>query len=157
MFFGRLLNRIDRKTATPSVPPICRKNVADAVPTPMSRGETAFWMASTSGCRQLPRPRPKMSITIMVCQMGVSAPTCANSSRPTSISEAPMIGKTRYLPVREMIWPDTIEPVMMPSVSGSSCRPACVGRRALDDLQVERQHRDAAEQPHAQHDVGRRC
>ena len=50
MFFGRVLNRIDRKTATPSVPPICRKNVADDVATPMSRGETAFCTARIIGC-----------------------------------------------------------------------------------------------------------
>ena len=35
-------NRMDRKTAVPAVPPICRKNVADAVATPMSCGWHAF-------------------------------------------------------------------------------------------------------------------
>ena len=42
--------------ATPMVPPICRKNVADAVATPMSRGGTADCRISSSGCMQLPRP-----------------------------------------------------------------------------------------------------
>ena len=51
-----VLNRIDRKTATPSVPPICRKNVDEAVATPMSRGATEFCTASISGCIVLPSP-----------------------------------------------------------------------------------------------------
>ena len=38
-----------------------------------------------------------------------------------------MIGNILYRPVREMIWPETIEPAMMPTVSGSSSRPASVG------------------------------
>ena len=90
---GSELNRIDRKIATPRVPPIWRKKVADEVPTPMSRGETAFWMASTSGCRLLPSPRPKISMTTPVCHSGVSAPTRLNRINPISISEVPMIGK----------------------------------------------------------------
>ena len=56
MLSPTVLNRMDRKTATPSVPPICRKNVEDAVATPMSRGQTEFCMASISGCMVLPRP-----------------------------------------------------------------------------------------------------
>ena len=51
-----LPNSTDRKIATPSVPPIWRKNVADDVATPMSRGGTADWRISSSGCMQLPRP-----------------------------------------------------------------------------------------------------
>ncbi|CAM3963353.1 hypothetical protein TSOC111612_23355 [Tsukamurella ocularis] len=48
----------ERKTATPSVPPICRKNVAAAVETPMSRGGRMFCSARVSGCIRLPRPKP---------------------------------------------------------------------------------------------------
>jgi hypothetical protein len=53
------LNSTERKIAVPSVPPICRKNVAELVATPMSCGGTAFWMASTSVCMLKPSPRPK--------------------------------------------------------------------------------------------------
>ena len=55
-------NRIDRKTATPSVPPICRKNVADAVATPMSLAGTAFCTASTRVCMHRPTPSPKIAM-----------------------------------------------------------------------------------------------
>ena len=57
-----VLNSTDRKIAVPAVPPICRKNVDEAVATPMSRGGTAFCTASTSVCMQPPRPRPKISM-----------------------------------------------------------------------------------------------
>ncbi len=56
------LNRIDKNTATPTVPPSCRKKVADAVATPISRGLTAFCTIRVSGCMQLPRPMPRMSM-----------------------------------------------------------------------------------------------
>jgi hypothetical protein len=55
-------NRIDRNTATPSVPPICRKKVAEAVATPMSRAGTAFCTAMMSVCRQNPNPKPKRAM-----------------------------------------------------------------------------------------------
>ena len=51
-----LPNSMDRKTATPIVPPIWRKNVAEVVATPMSRGGTADCRISSSGCMQLPSP-----------------------------------------------------------------------------------------------------
>jgi hypothetical protein len=39
----------------------------------------------------------------------------------------PAIGKNRYLPVREMIWPEVIETVSRPTISGSRYRPEMVG------------------------------
>ena len=38
-----------------------------------------------------------------------------------------MIGKILYRPVRAMTWPEITEPDMIPSISGSSSRPASVG------------------------------
>ena len=70
-----MLNRIDRKTAAPSVPPIDRKNVTDEVDTPISRGEAAFCTARIIGCMLPPRPRPISTMTSIVCHSGVSAPT----------------------------------------------------------------------------------
>ena len=67
-------NRIDRKTAVPSVPPIWRKNVADEVATPMSCGGTEFCTASTSGCMQKPRPMPNTAERTSVMPSGVSTP-----------------------------------------------------------------------------------
>ncbi len=55
---GRPLKSTDRKIAVPSVPPICRKNVADEVATPMSCGGTAFWIARMSVCMFMPSPSP---------------------------------------------------------------------------------------------------
>ncbi len=54
--------------ATPSAPPICRKNVDDEVATPMSCGGIAFCTARVIGCSTLPRPSPKTSMHTPVCQ-----------------------------------------------------------------------------------------
>ena len=70
---GTVENRIDRKTAVPSVPPIWRVNVADDVATPISRGDTAFWTASVSGWKLKPSPSPNATMTMLVCHSGVSA------------------------------------------------------------------------------------
>ena len=85
-------NSTDRKTAVPSVPPICRKNVADDVATPMSCGGTAFCTASTSGCMTMPRPRPNTGMYRPITHSAVSAPMRVNSTAPTTISAAPTIG-----------------------------------------------------------------
>ncbi len=39
----------------------------------------------------------------------------------------PAIGKNRYLPVFEMIWPDAIETTSSPAISGSRYSPEMVG------------------------------
>ena len=62
MLPGSVENRIEKKMAVPSVPPSCRKNVDDAVTTPMSRAGDAFCTASTSVCMQPPRPRPNIAM-----------------------------------------------------------------------------------------------
>ena len=68
-------NRIDRNTAVPSVPPICRKNVAEAVATPMSRGATAFCTASMSGLHAATEAEAEhRHVTIASRQNGVSTP-----------------------------------------------------------------------------------
>ena len=56
MLSPTLPNSTDKKIATPRVPPIWRKNVADDVATPMSRGGTDDCRISSSGCMQLPSP-----------------------------------------------------------------------------------------------------
>ena len=43
------------------------------------------------------------------------------------MNAVPMIGKMRYLPVREMIWPLTIEEIMSPRIIGNSWKPLSVG------------------------------
>ncbi len=102
-------------------------NVAEAVATPIIRGETAFCTASVSGCIFDPRPNPKKAMIVIMSSSGVSAPTNDIASMAIVRVAEPMIGKMRYRPVREMSCPDKIEPVMMPSVIGSNIRPASVG------------------------------
>ncbi len=90
---GRLVSSTDRKMAVPSVPPICRKNVTDEVATPISFGDTAFWMARMIGCMLPPRPRPTIGMISAVCHSGVSAPISEKRNSPTTMSPVPMIGK----------------------------------------------------------------
>ena len=70
MLPGTVENRIDRNTAVPMVPPIWRVKVAVEVATPISRGLTAFCTARVSGWKLNPRPRPKKTITTIVCHSG---------------------------------------------------------------------------------------
>ncbi len=88
-----VLNTMERKTATPSVPPIWRKNVADAVETPMSRRGPAFCTAMMSVCMQLPRPNPMIAMTTIGFHTGVSHSICANSNIPMVMSAVPTSGK----------------------------------------------------------------
>ena len=46
------------RIATPNEPPSDRKNVAAAVPAPMSRSSTAFCTARISDCMHRPSPTP---------------------------------------------------------------------------------------------------
>ncbi len=62
IFSPTLLNSMDRKTAVPRVPPMERKNVAEAVATPMSRGGTAFCVARVSVCMHRPSPMPNTAM-----------------------------------------------------------------------------------------------
>ena len=86
-------NRIDRKTAVPSVPPTCRKNSAEAVATPMSLTWTAFCTARTSGCIVNPRPSPKTRESAKTTSSVVSTESRENSSAPMPISNVPITGK----------------------------------------------------------------
>ena len=56
---GTVVNKMDKNTAVPSVPPIWRVKVAEDVATPMRRGDTAFCTARVRGWKLKPRPRPK--------------------------------------------------------------------------------------------------
>ncbi len=54
--------KIAPNSATPSEPPIERKNVAAEVATPTSFGGAQFWTASTSTCITRPMPMPTTSM-----------------------------------------------------------------------------------------------
>ena len=68
----------------------------------------------------------------------------------------PTSGKTLYLPVRAIVRPEPIAPVMMPSTSGQQLQAGDRRARAVDHLEVLRQEQDAAEHAGAEHDAGRR-
>ncbi len=87
-------NSSDRNTAVPTVPPICRKNVADAVATPMSRGGIAFCTASTRGCMMPPSPQPVSTMISATCQYGVSMPIRESNPIPMIIRDTPSTGQT---------------------------------------------------------------
>src|SRR6266700_7621976 len=58
---------------------------------------------------------------------GVSAPMVVSKNMATTSAVLPAIGNFLYLPVRDVIWPEIIDAVMMPSTSGRISRPAFVG------------------------------
>ncbi|GAB6983724.1 hypothetical protein JCM10369A_02480 [Nocardioides pyridinolyticus] len=122
-----LPNGTERKTATPSVPPIWRENVAELVATPISPGGTALCTMSSSGCMQLPRPRPSTNIARLTKSWAVSAPHRDSRNSPTTITPDPTIGNNRTWPVREMTWPDPIDDAIMPTTIGSISSPDSVG------------------------------
>jgi hypothetical protein len=45
------------------------------------------------------------------------------------VTADPAIGKKRYLPVREMIWPDPIDTISSPAISGRTWTPDSVGEK----------------------------
>ena len=79
---GSRLNRMDRKTAAPIVPPIDRKNVTDEVATPISRGDAAFCAAVTIGCIEPPRPSPINTIGNITAGSDVSAVDARRAPAP---------------------------------------------------------------------------
>ena len=86
---------MERNTAVPSVPPICRVKVAVAVATPICCGGTAFCTARVSGWKLKPRPTPKKTMTTIVCQSGVSYATNRKAKSDSMSSAAPMTGNFR--------------------------------------------------------------
>jgi len=128
MSVGSRVNRIDRKAATPMVPPIWRKNVTDDVATPISCGRTAFCTARMTGWKLNPRPRPSSTMNGTRAHTEVSAPTVNDiATRATTMKTTPTSGKILYLPVLLIVMPEPMAPVMMPATSGIICRPATVG------------------------------
>ena len=127
MFVGSTPNSTESSTATPSVPPIWRKKVAAPVATPIWFAWTELWLARVRVCISWPRPRPMQNIAIMVNQSGLSMVRKVSNRKPTPVMSVPVTGKMRYLPVREMIWPDPIEASRSPAIKGSVAKPDAVG------------------------------
>jgi hypothetical protein len=83
-----------RKTATPMVPPICRKKVVEDVATPMSREETALCMAGMIVRRFRSSPAPTRNIAMSMYSRVASADILHSISRPAASSTQPITGKS---------------------------------------------------------------
>ena len=59
--------------------------------------------------------------------MDECTPIRDSRNMPTVIAAAPPIGNQRYLPVREMTWPEPIDTASRPAISGSRYTPEMVG------------------------------
>ncbi len=87
--------KIVPKSATPNAPPMLRKNVADAVATPMSSGRASFCTASTSTCMTRPSPTPTTTMYAEATHGGVSTPSSESRNMPTTRIAVPAIGNGR--------------------------------------------------------------
>ena len=88
---------------------------------------TPFCTMMTSTCMTPPMPMPSTSMYRASSAVDVCTPIRCSRNRPTVMNPAPAIGKNRYLPVLEMIWPDEIETRSSPAISGSRYTPEMVG------------------------------
>ena len=79
--------KIAPKIATPSEPPIERKNVAVEVATPMLRAGASFWTASTITCMTRPMPMPTTSMLYLVRQP--HAATNMTAIAPATVTRSP--------------------------------------------------------------------
>ncbi len=143
------VNRMDRNTAVPSVPPIWRKNVVDAVATPMSRGGIAFCTARVSGCMLPPRPQPTTSM--ISCGLpvrrvdpdpGQAADPDDHQRQPDDRPDLVAPGARDHLPGEDRHRHDAEH-------QRQRLQAGLGGRGALDDLQVQRQQGERAEHAHA--------
>ena len=82
-------------TATPSVPPICRKNCTLAVATPTTLNGTAFCTTTWSSGSVTPRPSVTTIIRRIASNRPVDASTVANENMPAAITMTPPM--SRYL------------------------------------------------------------
>ena len=113
-------------TATPIDPPTDRKKFTLAVATPMSRAGTADCTASTMTCMTIPSPAPKTTMKAETCSCELLASMVDSRNIPIAATPVPMIGNTRYLPVRPITCPEPMEVTSSPAMSGTSARPAPV-------------------------------
>ncbi len=95
MFAGRAEKSTESRMATPSVPPIWRKKVAELVATPIWVGFTDPWLAIVSVCMSWPRPSPMKNIAIIRNQSGLSTVTKVRMRKPMPVEKVPVIGKIR--------------------------------------------------------------
>ncbi|CAM5238775.1 hypothetical protein STANM309S_04186 [Streptomyces tanashiensis] len=121
-----------------------RKKVTPEVATPRSSWETAFCTTTTRTWMTRPSPAPKTKKQTLIDQVELVSDRLWRRSRPSPVRAVPTIGKTFQRPVRETIWPETVEVSSTPRTIGSMWTPDMVAD-ALDVLQIGRQEGHRAE------------
>ncbi len=119
--------RIAPKTATPTAPPIERKNVADEVAMPRSRRSTVFCTARISVCIVKPSPAPNTTIATDAYTMLVSEYSRDSNSAPRPISGSPISGNTFHRPHFVTARPVRNDTTSIPTTSGNVSSPDIVG------------------------------
>ncbi len=76
-----------------------------------------------------------------------------NTTNPLAMTSVADDGKIPYLPVREMIWPEPIDAISRPAMSGSVAKPELVGLRPNTICRLERKGQHGAEHPETDQDA----
>jgi hypothetical protein len=66
----------------------------------------------------IPNPSPRTTMSSAAVQRLVPIPSCESRPIPTATTAVPTIGKTRYLPQREINCPLSTDVTSRPSING---------------------------------------
>ena len=108
-----------------------RKNVTPDVATPRSAKLEVFCTTSIRTCMHKPMPAPRMNRYTDCCQVGVAAPICDSSRKPSVMVAVPTTGNTLYRPVRPMMLPLPMEVMSIPATIGRVRIPDSVAETPL--------------------------
>ena len=78
-----------------------------------------------------PMPKPVTNMKPAASQGGRLGDRPDSKKSPRVMIAVPTMGNTRYLPVRETIWPPTMDVMQQPAMSGSRSSPEPVGEAPL--------------------------
>ncbi len=122
-------NITENSTATPVEPPIWRHSPEAALATPSSLLGAAFCMARVTTVWARPMPTPSHRARSATVHSGVPASMTLRTSRAPAMDPRPTIASFLNLPEAEISLPETIWEAMVPTISGMTTSPACVGVR----------------------------
>ena len=118
-------------TAEPTVAPTWRKKLLEAVAVPTIRLGTEFCTISTRICMLSPMPAPNTARNTHIRTVESETSRVDSSHRPMPMISMPTRGNSLYRPVRETIWPETIEVISREAIMGVMSRPAWVASTPL--------------------------
>ncbi len=127
MLPAAVVNRIDRKAAVPTVPPLERKKLTDAVAAPMSVRGTSHCASVVSVCIDAPSPAPIRAMPSAGCHSGLSARSVAKTSIAAVNEPTPATRWTLNRPVRAIIRPVSRVTARFAATVGRVARPAAMG------------------------------